>query len=265
MDDEPVFVFDDVVKDYACGFLKRSLVRAVDHVSIRVKRGEVVGLVGPNRAGKTTLVKMLLSLCQPTSGRVERFGVPATARRTLGRVGYVHENQAFPRYLTATSLLEYYGALGLLPERAVKQRTPALLERVGLADRAREPIARFSKGMLQRLAIAQALIGEPDLLVCDEPSEGLDIAGRQMLRSVIGEQKTSDRTVLYVSHVLSEVEQLCDRVAVLVAGRLAFLGTIAELAGATDGAANQSLELCLGRLYRQNAPVSHNPAVSTSR
>src|SRR5262249_26144062 len=150
-------------------------------------------------------------LCRPTAGRVLRFGRPAADRRTLARVGYVHENHAFPRYLSATALLHYYGALALLPEPVVRERVPQLLERAGLADRAREPIARFSKGMVQRLGVAQALVNDPDLLVLDEPSEGLDLAGRQVIREVIAEQRRKGGAVLLVSHVLGEVEQVCDK------------------------------------------------------
>jgi ABC-2 type transport system ATP-binding protein len=263
VDSGSTVAFESVVKDYSSGYGRRGALRAVDHVSFSVPRGEVVGLVGPNRAGKTTLVKILLSLCEPTSGRVERLGKPAATRSTLARVGYVHENQAFPRYLTAASLLEYYGALSLVAEGAVRQRAPKLLERVGLADRAREPIARFSKGMIQRLAVAQALINDPDLLVCDEPSEGLDLPGRQMLRDVIAERKALGRAVLYVSHVLNEVEQLCDRVAVVVAGRLAHFGPLTELTQPAGGQPAQSLEQCLDRLYRSDGNAA-SPNVANS-
>jgi ABC-2 type transport system ATP-binding protein len=229
MQKQPIVQFMDVVKDYPRGFLGLDRLRAVDSVSFQVEPGEVFGLLGPNRAGKTTLVKLLLALCQPTTGRVLRFGQPSTDRQTLKQVGYVHENQAFPRYLTARALLEFYGALGLLTEEVVKVRVPKLLERVGLADRADEPISRFSKGMVQRLGIAQALLNEPDLLVFDEPSEGLDLIGRQLVRDLVREQKQQGKSVLFVSHVLSEVEQFCDRVGVIVAGKLAFIGTLTEL------------------------------------
>ena len=229
MQEQPLVEFTEVVKDYPRGILGLDRLRAVDGVSFRVQPGEVFGLLGPNRAGKTTLVKLLLALCLPTTGKVARFGQPSTARDTLKRVGYVHENQAFPRYLTARALLEFYGAMSLLPEPTVKERVPRLLERVGLADRAAEPISRFSKGMIQRLGIAQALLNEPDLLVFDEPSEGLDLLGRQLVRDLVHEQKQRGKSVLFVSHVLSEVEQFCDRVAIIVAGKLAFLGTLADL------------------------------------
>jgi ABC-2 type transport system ATP-binding protein len=228
-------------------------------VSFAVQRGEVFGLLGPNRAGKTTLVKLLLSLARPTAGTVRRLGQPAADRRTLARVGYVHENHAFPRYLTATALLEYYGALSLLPEPTVRARVPQLLERVGLADRAGEPITRFSKGMVQRLGIAQALLNEPELLVLDEPSEGLDLAGRQLIRELVAEQRRRGRGVLLVSHLLPEVEQLCDRAAVLVGGQLRFLGPLSELTADPDTGAPRPLEQALQSLYEAPSPGRRAP------
>ena len=240
--------FTSVSKVYDVGSLRRRRVTAVHEVSLRVESGEVLGLLGPNRAGKTTLVKVLLSLCRPSGGQVQRLGRPLTDRSTLARVGYVHENHAFPRYLSAAALLEYYGALSLTPSELVLQRVPQLLERVGLADRGREPIARFSKGMVQRLGMAQALINDPELLVLDEPTEGLDLSGRQLLREVVRDMRSRGRTVLLVSHVLSEVEQLCDRVAVLSAGRLRYLGPLADLKRMPDGSP-RTLEDALQELY----------------
>ena len=234
--------FTNVSKVYDVGLVRRRSIQAVRDVSLRVERGEVLGLLGPNRAGKTTLVKVLLSLCRPTGGSVERLGRPLADRSTLARVGYVHENHAFPRYLSAAALLEYYGALSLTPFEAVLQRVPKLLEQVGLADRGGEPIARFSKGMVQRLGMAQALINDPELLVLDEPTEGLDLGGRRLLRDVVRDMKARGRTVVLVSHVLAEVEQLCDRVAVLSGGRLRYLGPLADL---------RPLEESLSKLYAE--------------
>jgi len=221
--------------------LPRRELPAVREVSLRVERGEVLGVLRPNRAGKTTLVKLLLSLCRPTAGTVRRLGQPLADRSTLSRIGYVHENHAFPRYLSASALLEFYGALSLTPYEVVRARVPKLLEQVGLADRGNEPIARFSKGMVQRLGVAQALVNDPELLVLDEPTEGLDLSGRQLLRSVVRDLKARGRTVLLITHVLTEVEQLCDRVAVLVGGRLKFAAPLAEL--------SRPLEKALQELY----------------
>jgi ABC-2 type transport system ATP-binding protein len=244
----PIAEFEDIVKDYPVGLFGRR-VRALAGVSLRVEPGEVLGLLGPNRAGKTTLLKILLSLCRPTTGRATRFGRPLTDRRSLARVGYVHENQAFPRYLTAAGLLTYYGALTLVPFEEVQERVPQLLEQVGLADRSREPIEHFSKGMIQRLGLAQALLNEPDLLVLDEPTEGLDLDGRQMARDIVLEQRRRGRTVLLVSHLLTEVELVCDRVAVLVGGRLVHIGPLPAFLRDPYTGADRSLEDALQSLY----------------
>lgn len=228
-------------------------VRAVDGVSFEVRRGEVFGLLGPNRAGKTTLIKMLLSLCRPSSGVALRLGLPVDRRETLGRVGYIHENQAFPRHLTARELLGFYGALSGVSSAKLSALAPSLLERVGLADRSREPIARFSKGMAQRLALAQALLTDPELLVLDEPNEGLDLEGRRLVAETILERRASGRSTLLVSHVPGEAGRVCDRAAVIARGRLRFLGTLAEL---TEGG-GKTLEDALATLYRESGdPVA---------
>jgi ABC-2 type transport system ATP-binding protein len=244
----PAAEFRGVSKTYCSAILRRPRVQAVREVTLRIESGEVFGLLGPNRAGKTTLVKMLLSLCQPSCGELFRLGRPASDRATLGLVGYVHENHSFPRYLSAAALLEYYGALTLMPYEVVHNRVPLLLERVGLADRRREPIARFSKGMMQRLGIAQALLNTPRLLVLDEPTEGLDLNGRRLLREVVREVRESGGSVLLVSHILSEIEHLCDRVGVLIEGRLVHLGPLAELTH-DDAGSPRSLEKTLKDLY----------------
>ena len=240
--------FAGVGKTYKTGLLGRGGVPAVQNVSLSIPRGSVFGLLGPNRAGKTTLVKLLLSLARPTAGSVTRLGEPVSVRHTLGRVGYMHENHAFPRYLSAAEVLTFYGGLSGVSSEELPPRVNALLERVGLADRRSEPISRFSKGMVQRLGLAQALINEPDLLILDEPTEGLDLFGRQLMRDVVAEFKTTGRTVLLVSHVLSEIQELCDELAVLVAGQLVFRGKLSELT-----ADKKSLEAALRGLYTKGA------------
>ena len=242
--------FADVSKAYRVPFCPARTVPALRGVSFGIERGEVLGLVGPNRAGKSTLVKILLGLCHPSAGRVLRLGRPLADRSTLARVGFMHENQAFPRYLTAAALLEFYGDMSWVPPPTLKHRVTALLDRVGLADRARDPIARFSKGMIQRLALAQALLGDPDLLVLDEPMEGLDLNARLLLREIVAEQRRAGKSVLIVSHALDEVAQVCDRVAVLVEGRLAHHGPVASLLGDPDTGRERSLERALRAVYR---------------
>jgi ABC-2 type transport system ATP-binding protein len=248
----PAAEFVHVTKDYPLGLLGGQKRRAVTDVTLTVAAGQVFGLLGPNRAGKTTLAKILLSLCRATTGMVKRFGEPVARRQTLARVGYVHENHAFPRYLTPTALLEYYGALTQVPYELLQKRIPRLLERVGLADRTGDAIRTFSKGMTQRLGIAQALINDPELLVLDEPNEGLDLAGRQLMAGIIAEQRQKGGTVLLVSHVLPEVEKFCDRIGVIVGGRLVYEGTVADLTRGEDGMP-QTLEQALATLYGKPA------------
>jgi ABC-2 type transport system ATP-binding protein len=242
--------FVEIFKTYRSPLRASATVNALCGISFAIEPGEVFALLGPNRAGKTTLVKILLGLCHASGGRALRLGYPTADRSTLARVGYMHENQAFPRYLTATSLLDFYGRMSWIGPSVLKSRAPALLERLGLADRAHEPISRFSKGMVQRLALAQALLGEPDLLVLDEPMEGLDLSARMVLQEIVAEQRRAGKTVLVVSHALGEVAQICDRVAVLVAGRLSYLGALASLLRDPDTGAERSLEAALGPIYR---------------
>jgi ABC-2 type transport system ATP-binding protein len=236
-----------VTKTYRSGWLGRRVLRALDDVSLRVSTGRTFGLVGPNRAGKTTLVKVLLTICQPTSGRVVRLGRPANDRSTLARVGYVHERQAFPGYLTPVQLLELYGRLSGVGKHDVRRRSRDLLERIDLADRATSPISTFSKGMVQRLALAQALINEPELLVLDEPTEGLDLSARRLVYEILAERRSKGRSVLLVTHQLSDIERLCDEVAVLRAGRVVFTGSPSLL------------------IARDDARVTKEPVVLTTR
>ncbi len=241
--------FENVGKVYPTGWSRRRGTRALAGVTLQVPPGQVFGLLGPNRAGKTTLVKLLLALGRPTQGRVTRLGRPASDISTLARVGYMHENQHFPRYLTARELLRFYAALTLVKPEAIPARVDELLKLVGLADRAAEPISRFSKGMVQRLGLAQALLNDPDLLVLDEPTEGLDLVGRALLRDVIAGRKAMRKTVLLVSHVLSEVEQTCDRVAVIVNGAIVKDAAVAELTRDPKSGQPRSLEQALRPLY----------------
>lgn len=242
--------FDAVSKRYG-GLLPWRAVQALEGVSLAIGQGEVVGLVGPNRAGKSTLVKLLLSLCRPTSGRITRFGRPGGDRHTLARIGYIHESQALPRYWHAEGLLHYYGALSNMASQTVRVRSGELLERVGLADRRREPIGRYSKGMLQRLALAQALLNDPDLLVFDEPTEGMDLLARRLVFEAIERQRECGRTVLLVSHSLFDIERLCDRVAVLREGRLVFVGPVEQLRRPGEPDEQASLEAALEPLYEE--------------
>jgi ABC-2 type transport system ATP-binding protein len=224
-----VVEFQSVSKVYRAGLLGRRAVWALRNVSLAVPQGTVFGLIGPNRAGKTTLVKALLSICRPTSGTILRLGRPWKDRSTLADVGYLHESQSFPRYLTATTLLHYYGSLSLVPATLLARRVGQLLAEVDLADRADEPIARFSKGMVQRLALAQALVNDPELLVLDEPTEGMDLLARKLLYDVIRRRRDQGKTAILVSHSMADVGRLCDQAALLRAGQVAYAGDLRDL------------------------------------
>jgi len=243
-------VFQNVSKVYQ-GSWTRPRITALDRVNLVVPWGEVFGLIGPNRAGKTTLVKILLSIAHPTDGRIMRLECPWSDRSTLAQIGYVHENPSFPRYLSAWQVVEGYGRLSGVSGKQLRERTGALLQQVGLADRGRERIARFSKGMLQRLALAQALVNDPKLLVLDEPSEGMDLPARRLLHQIIRDRRDSGASVILVSHALDDVERLCDRVAVLCGGRLVSEGRVEELAGAADANREHALENAVGPLYEE--------------
>ena len=245
----PTVEFQGVRKTYRTSAISGRSVEALHAIHLQVEPGEALALVGPNRAGKTTLLKTLLGLCRPTSGVVYRFGKPASDLSSLGRVGYMHENQAFPFYLNASRLLDYYGRFAGLSPAVLRLRIPELLERLGLADRAQEPISRFSKGMVQRLALAQAILNEPDLLVLDEPTEGLDLHARQILGDVINAHRDAGKTVVVVSHALGQVARVCDRLAVLVAGRLVHLGPIDELLIDPATGLSRSLDDALAPIY----------------
>jgi len=248
LDAHAAAIFEKVTKVYPRRWASPP-VTALDQVSFMVPWGEVLGLIGPNRAGKTTLVKILLSICHPTDGRVMRLECPWSDRSTLSGIGYVHENPSFPRYLTAWQLVEGYGRLAGVAAAPLRRRTGELLEQVGLSDRGQEPIAGFSKGMLQRLALAQALVNDPRLLVLDEPSEGMDLSARRLLHEVICQRRLLGHSVLLVSHALADVERLCDRVAVLRGGRLAYVGRVADLAQDVASHQPQSLEYAVEPLY----------------
>ncbi len=245
----PAAEFIDVSKSYRGRLLPSRAVHALRGVSFTVEPGEAVALLGPNRAGKTTLLKILLGLCHPSSGQVFRLGRPLAERSTLTRVGYMHENQAFPRYYSAAALLDFYGHLSGISPRDLRIRVPALLETVRLTDRAHEPIGRYSKGMVQRLALAHSLLADPDLLVFDEPMEGLDLSARRLLQEVVAQQRDAGKSVLVVSHNLGEVAQVCDRVAVVVEGSLAYLGHVDSLLEDPVTRLPRSLELALAPFY----------------
>lgn len=207
----------------------RGRVQALRGISMQVQRGEVFGLLGPNGAGKSTLVKILMTVIRPTRCQGTLLGRPVGQKATLGRVGYLPEHHRFSEYLTGAQVLDFYGAMSNVPRRARKRRSAQLLELVGMTAWARKRIRSYSKGMRQRIGIAQALINDPDLVLLDEPTDGVDPVGRRDIRHILTELKARGKTVFLNSHLLSELEMVCDRVAILVKGIVASQGTIDDL------------------------------------
>ena len=209
--------------------------QALCGLDLEVRAGEVFGFLGPNGAGKSTTIQLLLNFIRPTTGTASLFGRPAVDPQTRKRLGYLPETVNLHAYYSGRGLLEFYaGLLGF--ERADRQRrAEGLLERVGLRDAAGRKISQYSKGMLQRLGLAQALINDPELLILDEPTSNLDPVARRDFRDILLELKTAGTTVFICSHILSEVESVCDRVAILQQGELKRAGTLGELSG-TAGA-----------------------------
>jgi ABC-2 type transport system ATP-binding protein len=216
---------------------------AVDSLTLSVEQGEVFGFLGPNGAGKTTTVKALLGLVHLTSGQARILGRQPGDPAVMGRVGFLPEHFHFHPWLRAKDFLDFHGRLYSMSVAARRQRISTLLERVGLADRANARLSEFSKGMAQRIGLAQALLNEPDVVFLDEPTSGLDPLGRRHVRDVIRELRNQGVTVFLNSHLLSEVELTCDRVAIIKAGRVARDGSIDELT-----AARLEVELRVGGL-----------------
>ena len=211
-------------------------VKAVDDLSLSLAKGEVVGFLGTNGAGKTTTIKMLLGILRPTEGTIAVMGGDPSDPRTRLRVGYMPETAYYYPYLNARELLAFYGGLCGLDRRAVRARTDDLLEQVDLADAAKRPLKTYSKGMLQRAGIAQALLADPDLLVLDEPFTGLDPLARIRFRQLLQRLREAGKSIFFSSHELGETELLCDRVAIMKKGRCFYQGPVSRLAG--DGREN---------------------------
>ncbi|HXD19930.1 MAG TPA: ABC transporter ATP-binding protein [Vicinamibacterales bacterium] len=218
-----------LTKHYTVGFWRPRPYLALDGLTLQVGQGEVFGFLGPNGAGKTTTLKLLMQLIYPTSGRAEILGKPVGDVGVKRRIGYLPEQPYFYDYLTAEELLEYFAALFGFAAGERRRRTAALLDEVGIGAERRLPLRKFSKGMLQRVGIAQALINEPELVFLDEPMSGLDPLGRREIRQLILRLRDRGCTVFFSSHVLADAETLCSRVAILAKGRLAAEGRLSDM------------------------------------
>ncbi|HYE17481.1 MAG TPA: ATP-binding cassette domain-containing protein [Tepidisphaeraceae bacterium] len=255
----------DVAKRY------RGKVDALKGIEMHVRRGEIFGLLGPNGAGKSTLVKIMMTIVRPTRAHGTVLGRPVGHKGTLARVGYLPENHRFPRYLTGRQIIEFFGSMSGVDRPTRRKRAGELIDLVGMADSADRKISTYSKGMAQRIGLAQALINDPALILLDEPTDGVDPVGRRDIRDVLNVLRGQGKTVFVNSHLLSELEMVCDRVAILLSGRVAMQGTIADLtshqqryevevAWSGDPQVAQRIATVLGA---QVSPVTITPAAPT--
>jgi ABC-2 type transport system ATP-binding protein len=222
-------------KTYMVGFWRKRPKRALEPLHLSIEEGEIFGFLGPNGAGKTTTLKMLMGLVFPTSGTARILGREWTDPAVKAQIGFLPEQPYFYDYLTAHELLDYYGQLSGVPARDRKPKIEEMLGRVGLTDVKGVQLRKFSKGMLQRVGIAQAILHDPKVVFLDEPMSGLDPLGRREVRDLISQLKQDGKTVFFSTHILSDAETLCDRVAILHKGQLRGVGAVEELTSSVQG------------------------------
>jgi len=215
----PEIVFDSISKTYNPGLFKKKI-QAVNDLSFEIRQGEVFGLIGPNGAGKSTSIRMILRLIRPDSGRILFFGKPLREDTMLCEVGYLPENPYLYDHLTLLELLQFCGKTSGLESGQIKRRSQELMENLNLSEAQKRPLRTFSKGMLQRAGICFALLHDPSIVILDEPMSGLDPIGRRMVFDLILELKQQGKTIFFCSHILNDVERLCDRIGLMNKGRL---------------------------------------------
>ena len=208
---------------------KKTRVEAVKDVSLTIAQGEIYGLIGPNGSGKSTTMKALLGLVQPTAGTCQLFGAKGGSAKAQSYVGFLPENAYFYKFLTARETLRFYGKLSALSGKELEKRIEELLVLVGLEDASERALGGFSKGMLQRIGLAQALIARPKLLVLDEPTAGVDPIGSRQMRDIILELKKQGMTIFLCSHLLEQVQEVCDRIGIIFRGQMLVQGAVSEL------------------------------------
>lgn len=224
-----VITVNDLRKEYSAKSFSKEKIVALKKFSLNVEKGDIVGLLGPNGAGKTTLVKILLGIVFPTEGEVKVFDKDIKDESYKKKVGYLPENHKYPNYLKGGQVLEYFGRLNGLDEKTIKSKTKEYLTLFGIEKWEKTNIKKYSKGMLQRLGLAQAMINDPELLFLDEPTDGVDPIGRKHIRDVLLHLKGQGKTIFLNSHLLSEVELICDKVAILNKGELLKEGSVDEI------------------------------------
>lgn len=243
----PAIELRGLVKDFAVG-LRGLKLRAVDHLGLRVEPGQVYGLLGPNGSGKSTTIKIILGLLEPTAGACEVFGVPAGRVEARLAVGYLPESPYFYRHLTGRELVGFYGRICGLAGATLPVRVAEVIAWVGLTEAADRRIGTYSKGMLQRIGLAQALVHDPRLVILDEPTAGVDPVGAAAISALILMLKAQGKTVLISSHLLAQIEDICDRVAILDRGQLILEGAVRDLVGVADRQALVVEKLAPGEL-----------------
>ena len=225
-----IIEIENLTKDYEVGFWKKKKVRALDNLTLQVESGQIFGFLGGNGAGKTTTIKILMSLLFPSSGTAKILGRDISDVKMHASIGYCPENPYFYDYLTARELMMYFGELFGFDVAKRKQKTEELLTKVGLEEISwNKQLRKFSKGMLQRVGLAQSLINEPEIVFMDEPMSGLDPIGRREVRELIAELREKGTTIFMSTHILSDIEALCDRVAIMRNGKLAATGKLDDL------------------------------------
>tara|TARA_B100000609_G_C17222953_1_gene441970 strand:- start:8143 stop:9159 length:1017 start_codon:yes stop_codon:yes gene_type:complete len=240
----PAIYLDNFVKEYRTGFFRKRI-RVVKGLSLRVEQGEIFGFLGPNGAGKTSTIKVLVGLSHPTAGRVDIFGAPVGNIQAKNRIGFLPEHPYFYGYLTGYEFLNFYARLFGIPRAKRSARIERLIEQVGISHAQDTPLRKYSKGMIQRVGIAQALLNDPDLVILDEPMSGLDPIGRKDVRDIILGLKENGKTVFFSSHILQDVEMICDRVAILNKGELLKVG---PLEGLLEQSASQDVEVTISNV-----------------
>ncbi len=260
-DSMPVVQTWNLGKTYRTGFWLNHKIESLKNCSLSIYRGETFGLLGPNGAGKTTLLKTLLGITRPTTGKAVIFGKPIGDRSVKQKIGYLPENAYLYDFLTAWEFLEFIAGLFQLPKSQHKQRITELLDLVGLAQSTarKKKLKQYSKGMLQRVGMAQALINDPEIVFLDEPMSGLDPMGRYRMREIVLSLKQQGKTIFFNSHILSDIEQICDRIAFLALGELICQGSLDELLGTSDvyqatvaGANSETLTPWMTNLTQEN-------------
>jgi ABC-2 type transport system ATP-binding protein len=229
----PAIRMVDLHKEYRTGFWMRRF-QVLTGITLDVHQGESFGFVGPNGAGKTTTIKILAGLHEANSGTAEILGIPANNPNARFKLGFLPERPYFYIHLSAKEVLRFYGKLFDIPDRVLLKRIDELLERTNMMRFTNVPLGKYSKGMLQRIGLCQTLLHDPDLIILDEPMSGLDPVGRALVKDIILEEKEKGKTIFFSSHVLSDVESICDRIAIIVSGELRGVGSIADILGDTE-------------------------------